>query len=88
MDTLHYFSGDATHEDSLDGVEEIVIISEDIPSDMKAEVLEDKEESIVQVLSRKEMDSIAKSIDEKRDIHQVKNGYILDLVESFIVGVN
>ena len=87
--TLHYFSGEATHEDSRDGLNEYIIMSEDIPSDIKEEAMEDmSDEAIVEIMSREEMDSLNKSLDENRDFHAVKNGYILDLTEPYIIGVN
>lgn len=86
MSSLSVFIGNLTHEDSPDGYEECVIISEDISPEKREEALEGQEESAVRTLSREQMNLLAKSIDESRDTFGLGDGYRLDLADSYILG--
>lgn len=85
MKTLYAFIGEATHEDSRDGLEEYVIISEDIPASMASEVLGDKENAVIKIMSREDMESLVKSIGTESEAHGIGDGYILDLEEPYIL---
>jgi hypothetical protein len=86
MSSLSSFTGNLTHEDSRDGFEDCIIISEDISPEMKAEVLEDSDGLAIFTFSRQQMDLLAKSTDENRDLFGFGEGNLLDLTEPYILG--
>ena len=86
MSSLSVFIGNLTHEDSRDGYEDCVIISEDISPEMKAEVLEDNEAITLLTFSREQMDLLAKSTDENHDLFGFGEGNLLDLMEPYVLG--
>lgn len=85
METLYAFIGEATHQDSPDGLNSFIVIAEDAPEDVVDEAMEDSEDSVVVTADRKTMDSITKSIEIHSDTHGMGDGYILDLTEPYIV---
>lgn len=88
MDKLYAFIGDATHQDSPDGLNSFIVIADDAPSDIVEEVMEDTEDAIVRTVDRATMDSIHKSIDGHYDTHGMGDGYLLDLTEPYIVCID
>jgi hypothetical protein len=82
---LYSFSGDATHEDSLDGLEQYIVLSNDAPDDIVAETLEDSGDAIIYRAERAEMDSLYESIEMNVDRNSLGNGHILDLLEPYII---
>jgi hypothetical protein len=85
VNKLYAFVGEATHEDSLDGLNQYIAIAEDAPEGVVAEAIEDSDDAIIKTLSRTEMDSLAKSADMNVDTHGIGDGYILDLTEPYIL---
>ena len=85
MSKLYAFMGDATHQDSPDGLNQFIVISDDAPADIAEEAKEDSEDAIVRTVDRATMDSIAKSIEMNLDTHGMGDGYLLDLTEPYIL---
>jgi hypothetical protein len=85
MEKLYAFIGDATHQDSPDGLNQFTVIADDAPAEIVEEAMEDSEDAIVRTVDRATMDSIAKSIEEHRDTHGMGDGYLLDLAGDYIV---
>lgn len=85
MSKLHAFIGDATHQDSPDGLNQFIVICDDTPADIVEEAREDSGDAIICTVDRATMDSIAKSIEMNLDTHGMGDGFILDLTEPFIV---
>ena len=85
MEKLYTFIGDATHQDSPDGLNSFIVIADDAPADIVEETMEDSEDAIVRTVDRATMDSIAKSVDENYDTHGMGDGYLLDLTEPYII---
>lgn len=84
MSKLFAFIGDATHQDSPDGLNAFIVIADDAPADVVAQCMEDSEDAIVRTVDRAMMDSIAKSIEMSVDTHGMGDGYLLDLTEPFV----
>jgi hypothetical protein len=86
MSSLSVFIGNLTHEDSRDGYEDCIIMSEDISAEMKAETLEDSEGITILTFTRTQMDLLAKSVDSDSDLFGFGEGNLLDLTEPYVVG--
>lgn len=84
MDKLYAFMGDATHQDSPDGLNAYTVIANDAPEHVVKEVTEDNEDTIV-FLDREIMDRIAFACDALVDTVSVPDGHILDLTEPYIL---
>ena len=84
MEKLHAFIGDATHQDSPDGLTQFIVIAEDAPVEIVEEAMEDSEDAIVRTVDRATMDSIAKSIEMSVDTHGMGDGYLLDLTDDYV----
>ena len=85
MEKLYAFIGDATHQDSPDGLNSFIVISDDAPADIVEEAMEDSEDAIVRTVDRATMDSITKSIEMSVDTHGMGDGYLLDLTEDYVL---
>ena len=85
MEKLYTFIGDATHQDSPDGLNQFIVIADDAPADIVEEAMEDSEDAIVRTVDRATMDSIAKSVDGNYDTHGMGDGYLLDLAGGYII---
>ncbi len=85
MDKLYAFIGDATHQDSPDGLNSFIVIADDAPAKIVEEAMEDSEDAIVRTVDRATMDSILKSIVMSVDTHGMGDGYLLDLTEDYVV---
>lgn len=83
MKKLYAFIGDATHRDSLDGLEPFIVIADDAPTALVKKAKHDSEEAIVRVVDRATMDSINKSIEMSLDTHGMGDGYLLDLTDAY-----
>lgn len=83
MSKLYAFVGEATHQDSLDGIQDFAVLAEDAPNEIKAEVLSMEEELTVCTVDRAMMDSIYKSIEMSTDTHGMGDGYLLDLTAPY-----
>jgi hypothetical protein len=86
VNTLYTFIGEASHRDSPDSLNSIIVIADDAPKDIAAESLEDSEDATVLTVSRVEMDSIHRATDRHDDSYGMPDGHILDLVEGHILG--
>ena len=86
MKTLYSFIGEASHRDSPDSLNSIIVIADDAPQDIVAESMEDSEDATVLTVSRVEMDSIHRSIETDNDGHGMPDGHIIDFTESYILG--
>jgi hypothetical protein len=85
--TLYTFIGEASHRDSPDSLNSIIVIAADTPGALKVEALEDYTEDVtVLYIDRVEMDSIHRSIETDNDGHGFPEGEILDLTEPYILG--
>jgi hypothetical protein len=84
--TLYSFIGEASHRDSPDSLNSIIVIADDAPQDIVAESMEDSEDATVLTVSRVEMDSIHRATDRNDDSYGMPDGHILDLVEFHILG--
>ena len=85
MEKLYAFIGDATHQDSPDGLNSFIVIADDAPEHIAEEAKEDSEDAIVRTVDRAMMDSIHKSIDMHVDTHGMGDGYLLDLAGDYII---
>jgi|694.fasta_scaffold59244_2 hypothetical protein len=85
MEKIYSFIGDATHEDSLDGLNYCIVLCDDAPGDIVDEVMEESEDAIFYKVDRAQMDSLAKSIEMDVDRHAMGDGYLLDLTEPYIL---
>jgi hypothetical protein len=83
MSKLYAFIGDATHQDSPDGLNQFIVISDDAPTEIVEEAMEDSEDAVVRTVDRATMDSIAKSIEMSVDTHGMGDGYLLDLTGDY-----
>jgi hypothetical protein len=83
MSKLYAFIGEATHQDSLDGIQDFAVLAEDAPNEIKVDVLSMEEELTMCTVDRAMMDSIAKSIEMNSDTHGIGNGYLLDLTGDY-----
>jgi hypothetical protein len=83
MSKLYAFIGDATHQDSPDGLNQFIVISDDAPTEIVEEAMEDSEDAVVRTVDRATMDSIAKSIEMGVDTHGMGDGYLLDLTGDY-----
>ena len=63
MKKLYAFIGDATHRDSLDGLDPFIVIANDAPTSIVKKAKRDSDEAIVRIVDRVTMDSINKSIE-------------------------
>lgn len=86
MQTLYSFIGEASHRDSPDSLNSIIVIAADTPKAMEAETLEDSDDATVLYVDRVEMDSIHRATDRNDDSYGMPDGHILDLVEGHILG--
>lgn len=86
MQTLYSFIGEASHRDSPDSLNSIIVIADDTPKAMEAETLEDSDDATVLYVDRVEMDSIHRATDRNDDSYGMPDGHILDLVEGHILG--
>ena len=83
MKKLYAFIGDATHRDSLDGLDPFIVIADDAPTSIAKKAKRDSEEAIVRIVDRVTMDSINKSIEMGLDTHGMGDGYLLDLTDAY-----
>ena len=83
MKKLYAFIGDATHRDSIDGLDRFVIIADDAPTDVVKKAERNSGEAIVRIVDRTTMDSINKSIEMSLDTHGMGDGYLLDLADAY-----
>lgn len=83
MKKLYAFVGDATHQDSLDGLDPFIVISDDAPPSIVKKAMRDSGEAIVRNVDRATMDSINKSIEMSMDTHGMGDGYLLDLTDAY-----
>ena len=83
MSKLYAFIGDATHQDSPDGLNQFIVISDDAPAETVEEAMDDSEDAVVRTVDRATMDSIAKSIEMSVDTHGMGDGYLLDLTGDY-----
>lgn len=83
MKKLYAFIGDATHRDSLEGLEPFIVIADDAPTSIVKKAMRDSEEAIVRTVDRATMDSINKSIELSFDTYGMGDGYLLDLTEPY-----
>jgi hypothetical protein len=83
MSKLYAFIGEATHQDSLDGIQDFAVLAEDAPNEIKVDVYSMVEELTMCHVDRAMMDSITKSIESNLDTHGMGDGYLLDLTEPF-----
>ena len=83
MKKLYAFIGDATHRDSLDGLDPFIVIADDAPTSIVEKAKRDSEEAIVRIVDRVAMDSINKSIEMGLDTHGMGDGYLLDLTDAY-----
>lgn len=83
MEKLYAFIGEATHQDSPDGLNQFIVISHDAPLEIAEEAMEDSEDAVVRTVDRATMDSIAKSIEMSVDTHGMGDGYLLDLTGDY-----
>ena len=84
MKKLYAFIGDATHRDSLDGLEPFVVIADDAPTSLVKKAKHDSDGAIVRIVDRATMDSINKSIEMSLDTHGMGDGYLLDLTDAYV----
>lgn len=83
MKKLYAFIGDATHRDSLDGLEPFIVIADDAPPSIVEKAMRDSDGAIVRTVDRATMDSINKSIKMILDTHGMGDGYLLDLTDVY-----
>ena len=83
MKKLYAFIGDATHRDSLDGLDPFIVIADDAPTSIVKKAKRDSDEAIVRIVDRVTMDSINKSIEMGLDTHGMGDGYLLDLTDAY-----
>ena len=83
MKKLYAFIGDASHRDSLDGLDPFIVIADDAPTSIVEKAKRDSEEAIVRIVDRVAMDSINKSIEMGLDTHGMGDGYLLDLTDAY-----
>ena len=83
MKKLYAFIGDATHRDSLDGLDPFIVIANDAPTSIVKKAKRDSDEAIVRIVDRVTMDSINKSIEMGLDTHGMGDGYLLDLTDAY-----
>jgi hypothetical protein len=83
MKKLYAFIGDASHRDSLDGLDPFIVIADDAPTSIVKKAKRDSEEAIVRIVDRVTMDSINKSIEMGLDTHGMGDGYLLDLTDAY-----
>lgn len=83
MKKLYAFAGDATHRDSLDGLDPFIVIADDAPTAVVKKAKRDSAEAIVRIVDRVTMDSIEKSIEMGLDTHGMGDGYLLDLTDAY-----
>ena len=83
MKKLYAFIGDATHRDSLDGLDLFIVIADDAPTSIVKKAKRDRDEAIVRIVDRVTMDSINKSIEMGLDTHGMGDGYLLDLTDAY-----
>lgn len=83
MKKLYAFIGDASHRDSLDGLDPFIVIADDAPTSIVKKAKRDSGEAIVRIVDRPTMDSINKSIEMSLDTHGMGDGYLLDLTDAY-----
>ena len=83
MKKLYAFIGDATHRDSLDGLDPFIVIADDAPTSIVKKAKRGSGEAIVRIVDRVTMDSINKSIEMGLDTHGMGDGYLLDLTDAY-----
>lgn len=89
-DTLCVFEGEVLHEDELngDGYSYFILIADDSPKALRDEAEKDTGDAEVIIISRPDMDAIAKSVADKDNLHYLGNGLYLNLREPYILGWN
>ncbi len=89
---MRYWLGQVTHKDDIDGCQDYLILPDDISVGNCNKIIQEAKQDgwniweVTHRIPRSKFDGIAKSITESRDFHDIGDGYLADLVESYEVG--